>query len=735
MTREFTNIILLYKKIGVLQAKFVWLECEYLNRETNKFSKLNSLINKTQFIIFKKINQLKCMFDNDQVNELVKYGEEQQLESKLNEEIAIEEKNRPLSVMLDPDAIINATEIEIPFDVKLVFSWGQKFLFPYFLTVKNMPLFLAQIEDTISQLVPVAMIEHTTVQVKKVIENQRIDIFDHNKHWLMFIKRRTENFLNLHKDIKPISSDKGKTVIIMYLQDYYNKMEQHLDNSEHYDLCNFNPIQALSRAECDIIRELRKNDMVKHFTKAYEDKCMTLPKMYGIIKTHKENKIRPITSNAGKTVGAQLNNILNELLTRIFPIKDRHILNSSQMKEFIDNIILPDNHILVSFDAVSMFTNIPTRVIINIVGSKLREFRDIFRLEGKLVMKMFNFILNECVYFTALGRIYKQKSGLPMGGSISPICCRLVMDQVMESITIEPFFIKVYVDDTLVALNKQDIEPMLKQLNEYHENIQFTVEVEQNACINFLNMTIIRNDQRMMSRWYKKPYASYRLLNYFSAHKRTVIINTAIQFIKTVLELSDASFFGENKEMIIQTLQKNCFPEIEIMKLIHNYSLMVPLHNTEIDNDRRFVSIPFCNTNYNGIAKVIVENMIIKLKPADSIRNVKINLIRNIKDATPIEQMSNMIVKMICCCKSKTKIQMTKFNQQTSELIKEMKSKSDKFECDQVRHIFVDFEIIKGLATISQTRCYLKYLHFKHFETMYDKLNCSLPNKHFSKLL
>lgn len=728
-----TTIILLYKRIGFFEAKGKWLACKYVNRESKRFIENYGMIKKLCFIIDKKLNQLRVIFDNEQVDELVKYGKEQQIVHRLEEEIRIEKANRPVQVELDTTAIFNATQIEIPVDIQLVFSWGPKFLFPYLLTDKNLPIFLAQMEDTISQLVHPGAVDHTILQVKQAISNQNSKIFDTDIHWILFIKHRTDEFLTMHKNIKPIISDKGKVTIIMYLREYESKMQQHLSNNEYYMPYNSDPVCYLAAKECQMIQVLRDNPKTKRFTKAYQTKCMILPKMYGNIKTHKENKIRPITSNAGNTVGAQLNNILNELLTVIFPVNDRHILNSSQMKKFIDETMLGEDHVLVSFDAVSMFTNIPTGVVMNIVNENLQSFEDGFDLDRKFVMRMFHFILNECVFFSSLGRIYKQKTGLPMGGSISPICCRLVMDRVIDNLVLKPYFIKVYVDDTLVALRKKEIEPMLEQMNRFHKNIQFTVEIEKDCQINFLNMTVMREGQSMITKWYRKPYASLRLLNFYSSHKRAVIRNTAIHFIKTILELSDAKFFVENRELILKTLRINCFPEIEIIKLMQYYTLMIPLYNNKKQVAEYYVPIPFCNVKYNRISKVITNNMNMRIKSADSIKNMKINPIRNIKDFTPLCDRSNMIVQVTCKCRTKTKIGMTKFNQLASELVDEMKN--DKVECNDNGHSFCRHKIIKGLSTRTQTRHYLNYLQFRFYEALYNKTEISLPNKHFRSLL
>lgn len=110
----------------------------------------------------------------------------------------------------------------------------------------------------------------------------------------------------------------------------------------------------------------------------------------------------------------------------------------------------------------------------------------------------------------------------------------------------------------------------------------FTKENETDCKINFLNLTLIREGNTVITRWFKKSFASGRLLNYMSSHKRTTILGTAIHFIKTVLILSDGRFYNENRGLVVETLRENNFPETLIMKLIQEYyTYMRPIYKGE----------------------------------------------------------------------------------------------------------------------------------------------------------
>lgn len=47
-----------------------------------------------------------------------------------------------------------------------------------------------------------------------------------------------------------------------------------------------------------------------------------------------------------------------------------------------------------------------------------------------------------------------------------------------------------YVDDIFAIISQEELDTMLKELNKEHKNIQFTVEVEKDGCLPFLDIHI-----------------------------------------------------------------------------------------------------------------------------------------------------------------------------------------------------------------------------------------------------
>ena len=54
------------------------------------------------------------------------------------------------------------------------------------------------------------------------------------------------------------------------------------------------------------------------------------------------------------------------------------------------------------------------------------------------------------------------------------------------------FYSFTYVDDTLLLVKDEDIDPILKELNSYNKNIKFTVDRFINEDVHFLDIKFIK---------------------------------------------------------------------------------------------------------------------------------------------------------------------------------------------------------------------------------------------------
>jgi len=138
-----------------------------------------------------------------------------------------------------------------------------------------------------------------------------------------------------------------------------------------------------------------------------------------------------------------------------------------------------------------------------------------------------------------------------------------------------------YVDDIFMIIPEAKLDGVLKTFNEYHPRLKFTYE-ESNNTLNFLNTSVMREDDKLITNWFRKPIYSGRYINFFSCHPKQYKLNTIANLVDQAILLSNERFHATNIEVIKTILLNNCYP----MELI----------NKKIDERLRAIRI-------NGISK------------------------------------------------------------------------------------------------------------------------------------
>jgi len=87
---------------------------------------------------------------------------------------------------------------------------------------------------------------------------------------------------------------------------------------------------------------------------------------------------------------------------------------------------LPDDVVLVSLDVVSLFTNVPVDLILEILEKKWSYIHDHTRLPKNEFISATKFIL-QSTFFHFNNKYYKQTFGVSMGSPLSPIVADLVL--------------------------------------------------------------------------------------------------------------------------------------------------------------------------------------------------------------------------------------------------------------------------------------------------------------------
>lgn len=637
-------------------------------------------------------------------------------ESRIKREIQIEHCSRPNYAILDPSAIIILTDTHIPDDVKLVLSFGPKFIFPSKLNIDTIDGILTEMSGKIRRCLPVETQEEafkqTAIQVEKYMHKYNTEI----EKWLIFVEHRVENFLMDNKNIIVTKSDKGNHTVIIDKDTYKQKILQLVKNNNDY--IPIDPIepQILEEKNNLFVNELSKLGSIED-TDEYLDFVTTIAKFYGLIKVHKNTlPARPIVSSCS-TPGFKLAGLLTEILNKIYPEKGFHIKNTYELVEKTKLVNLEHDDVFVSFDVVSMFTNISINLMLSIIKKREKDIMDIYKIEWNLFKDMLTFVLRECAVFTFNDQFYKQRDSLAMGSPLSPILAKILMSDIMiyvtEHIKFEPKLCALFVDDSLWIIGTSQKEMILSTLNTYDNKIKFTMELETNGGIDFLDVHLSKNENKVITCWKRKPYASHRILNFLSNHNKTVIVETAKSYIKNVLLLSNDEFFQDNKQKLIDTLRYNCFPEDIIIRLLHeNYTLMHPPIKSVLRRRKTYVTFTY-HSRFTGQLRSRLKY----LSPNQGLTSIpdrkRRNRFSHIKDKIHTDQLSNIVAFMECQCKKTAILNHTEYRKRVGTVIREMKDLVKKGRCDETQHVFNKLKIIKNNSYTNMMNKYetLSHIH------------------------
>lgn len=385
----------------------------------------------------------------------------------------------------------------------------------------------------------------------------------------------------------------------MNKHEYESKVVEMLQDSNTYQLSNRDPTTRFQTMANKLVSRLREENMI---SKKEEMQLKTSnsvpPKLYCLRKTHKPGvNLRPVVScinSPGYNLARYLHNLLMPLTSVFhFNVKDSfHFIDLVKQKR------IPENYVLVSLDVISLFTNIPKQLVMDIIKKDFKFLSSYTQISSKTLLDIASFCF-ETSYFSFQQKIYLQKDGSAMGNPASPVLANIVMNHLIsETLKKLPFnipFLYVYVDDTILAAPKDQLNLLLNLFNSFHQSMQFTMETEIDKRICFLDTEVCRqSDGTLLTNWYSKPSNSGRVLNYYSTHPISQKIGMITGLLHRAINLSSPEFHSENYHKVKSLLMKNNYPinfiNRNINKFKHRKKFNFDKSNSK---DQRYFRFPY----------------------------------------------------------------------------------------------------------------------------------------------
>lgn len=526
---------------------------------------------------------------------------------------------------------VNLSNIEIPDRVRDFVSLGHKFSFntpsnstDFISCIKNVESFL--LKDLSSESSGETQVEPPTPDIsgnftndnhktkKQIFRNKFCEILSNsinfNRH-IQYNDRvfgndllKTKKFLKNNPNVFFTLADKSSTTVCIDKNEYKNKVNDLLSDSNTYSAIKRSKtlLNKLQTKSYNLLKSWNENNYLfkKYHNIELSQTHTSLPKFYGLPKLHKVGcPVRPVLSYVNSPFSF-LTKVLCRSIQSSVPLPKSTIKNSFEFINKIKNTFVPEDHVLVSFDVVSMFTNIKEHLVIDSIDRRYNTLNQNCKIPHSEIINAIKIIFDNN-YFLFNDIVYKQKTGCPMGSSISSLFANLVMEDLeincLSALDFKPVFYYRYVDDIITCIPKDKIQYMLGIFNNFSTDLQFTCEIENNGKISFLDTLLIRDGSNIIFDWYQKPTFSGRILNFDSNHPMHQKVAMVYNLVDRAILLSDKTFHSKNISFIKTILHLNNYPPIFSEKFIKKRITFLslpkkPVKPTPKNINNTFIKIP-----------------------------------------------------------------------------------------------------------------------------------------------
>ena len=215
-----------------------------------------------------------------------------------------------------------------------------------------------------------------------------------------------------------LTVDKGVAMVIMDQEDYTNKAQALLQDTNTYKVLTKDPTSQLKNKLISLLKDIKQTGGLTtlKYKQLYPTSAV-LPKFYGLPKIHKTGTpLRPIVSNRGSItygVAKELSHIIKPLVGQ----SPHHLKNTQHFIQQLQGKRLEPGEVITSFDGKALFTSVPVQPSIQIVKQRLQQDNTLPQRTSMSISQITS-LLEFCLthtYFLFKGKYYEQVQGAAMG--------------------------------------------------------------------------------------------------------------------------------------------------------------------------------------------------------------------------------------------------------------------------------------------------------------------------------
>ena len=403
-------------------------------------------------------------------------------------------------------------------------------------------------------------------------------ITDINVKTLTYIKKckkmKISRNIAMTKNISKIMTclqfhfDKGICICVMKKEVYHEKMDLiiNLPQFQKFESTRKNARHPVFKEEdriIGILKSLLKEGKIDQTLYDQMKPTGSQPaRMYGLAKVHKKNTpVRPVLSMPGSAYYK-----VALYVAKCFSIVPACKINAStkMISDRLKEVVLEKDEEVISFDVVSLYTNVPVLEAITVCTDMLYDLPEDQRpaIDKETFITLAKIASCDVIMSTHDG-FYKQIDGLAMGSPPAPHLANGWLSKFDSTIRGEAKLYFRYMDDILMEQKHVSAEQKLEEINSLHPNLQFTLEREKDQQLPVLDMKILRDQPtgKLSSTWYNKPTDTGLIMNYHALapkrYKRSVVSGFVHRIHRAC---SSWQNFHTSLEKAKRVLEKNQYP-------------------------------------------------------------------------------------------------------------------------------------------------------------------------------
>ena len=175
----------------------------------------------------------------------------------------------------------------------------------------------------------------------------------------------------------------------------------------------------------------------------------------------------------------------------MYTVDNQYAIKNS--KDFVDKIStrkIKEGHKLISFDVVALYPSVPQDEALQLFEEQLDKDENLKKktpIPANKLMKLFRTCLKR-TYFVFNRKLYQQIDGLASSSVfLAELFLMRLERKAMETFANPPDFWFRCVDDTFTSMLEEFVDLFLNHLNRQHQRINFTIELEENRELPFLD--------------------------------------------------------------------------------------------------------------------------------------------------------------------------------------------------------------------------------------------------------